>query len=125
MEQPWRIRRFATKAILDDLRHLLGYVGGSRKKYRKFIIVGILRGYDTPWEAVKGQAVLGEEDFVERTKARMNKRESRREQPGVKQLEVINLGTILRAVSRYFNLLETEIPASAPGIVMNVVWRSN
>jgi putative transposase len=57
---------------------VLGYVRGSRKKYREFIIHGIRQGYETPWEEVKGQTGLGEEDFVERIKARMKTPGSRR-----------------------------------------------
>jgi hypothetical protein len=40
--------------------------------------------------------VLAEEDFIERIKARMKKQGSRREQPGVKQLEAVDPGTILK-----------------------------
>src|SRR5207247_10999310 len=35
---------------------VLGQVGGSRSRYRQFIEEGLEKGYDTPWEKVKGQA---------------------------------------------------------------------
>jgi putative transposase len=88
---------------------VLGYVGGRRRKYREFVSDGIQHGYATPWESVTGQAVLGEGDFVERIKARMKKRGSRREQPSVRQLEAIDPRTIVRAVARYFRLAETQL----------------
>jgi hypothetical protein len=94
---------------------ILGYLGRSRRKYREFIIDGIRQEYDTPWEDVKGQAVLGEEDFVQRVKARMNKRGSRREQPLVRQLETMDPGAVLKMVARYFQVPETQIVSKRTG----------
>jgi REP element-mobilizing transposase RayT len=94
---------------------VLGYVGGSRRKYREFVIEGIRRGYETPWEAVKGQVVLGKEDFVERVKTRMKKKGSRREQPAVREFEAIDPEQILRAVARYLRLAEAELTGKRTG----------
>jgi REP element-mobilizing transposase RayT len=94
---------------------VLSYVGESRRKYREFVIAGIRQGYDTPWEEVKGQAVLGEEDFVERIKARMKNRGSRREQPGVRQLEAMDPAAVLKKVARYFQLPEGQLTSKRTG----------
>lgn len=94
---------------------VLGYVGGRRKKYREFVHDGIRHGYTTPWESVTGQAVLGEEDFVEQIKARIKKRGSRREQPSVRQLEAMDSGTILKAVAGYFRLAQTQLIGKRTG----------
>ena len=45
---------------------VLEQVEGSRRRYREFIEEGIKRGFDTPWENLKGQVVLGKEEFVGR-----------------------------------------------------------
>ena len=82
---------------------VLSYLGGRRKKYREFVIEAFGRS-TLRREEVKGQVVLGEEDFVERIKAKMKQQGSRREQPGIKQLEATNPGTVLKKVARYFEL---------------------
>jgi hypothetical protein len=94
---------------------VLSYVGESRKKYREFVMEGIRRGYDTPWEEVRGQTVLGEEDFVARLRARMKKTVSRREQPGVKQLEAMDPATVIKKVARYFTLNERQLTGKRTG----------
>jgi putative transposase len=43
---------------------VLSQIGVSRKRYGEFVAEGIRGGYSTPWENVKGQVVLGNEDFV-------------------------------------------------------------
>jgi REP element-mobilizing transposase RayT len=94
---------------------VLGYVGGSRRNYEKFFLEGIRQGYGTPWAEVKGQAVLGEEEFVERIKARMKKPGSRREQPSVRQLEAMDPGAVLKKVARYFQVPESHLTAKRTG----------
>jgi REP element-mobilizing transposase RayT len=105
----------AQKQIWMTYDMALGYVGGSRRKYREFVIEGIRRGYQTPWEAVKGQAVLGKEDFVERVKTRVKRRGSRREQPAVREFEAIDPAKVLRAVARYCKLAENQLAVKRTG----------
>jgi putative transposase len=104
---------------------VLSYVGKSRSKYREFVIEGIRRGYDTPWEEVKGQAVLGGEDFVERIKGRMKNLGSRREQPGVRQLEARILRLCLKTWRDFFSCPRGNLQASAPGAETSAGWRLN
>jgi putative transposase len=94
---------------------VLSYVGESRSKDREFVIQGIREGYDTPWEEVKGQAVLGGEDFVERIKERMKNLGSRREQPGVRQLEAMDPAAVLKKVARYFQIPESQLTGKRTG----------
>jgi hypothetical protein len=94
---------------------VLDYVGGSRRRYEKFVLEGIRQGYGTPWTEIKGQAVLGEEDFVERIKARVKKQGSRREQPSVRQLETMDAKTVLKKVARYFKLSENQLTGKRTG----------
>ena len=51
---------------------VLGQVGGSRNRYRQFIEEGLERGYNTPWENLKGQVILGREEFVRKLKGKTN-----------------------------------------------------
>jgi putative transposase len=94
---------------------VLSYVGESRRNYREFVIDGIRQGYGTPWEEVKGQAVLGGEDFVERIKVRMKNRGSRREQPAVRQLGAMDPAAVLKKVARYFQLPERQLTGKRTG----------
>ena len=87
----------------------------GRRRYRQFVMGLIFKDMDiTFWEDVKGQAVLGSEDFVngiyERflSKAKLN----RREQPGLKELERGQLRTmeeVAREVAMVFQVPESEL----------------
>jgi REP element-mobilizing transposase RayT len=89
---------------------VLGYVGGSREKYREFVEEGLSRGYVTPWEELRGQVLLGKEGFWERVKGKWsNKRARSREQPSLRILERMDPGTVLRRVAEYFKLRPEEL----------------
>jgi putative transposase len=108
---------------------VLEYVGGSRKRYGEFLAEGIRKGYDTPWEKLQGQVVLGEEDFVEHVKSKMNGRGSKREQPAVRRFQATELKTVLKAVARHFGLAEEKITGKRTGyrneraIAMELMYR--
>ena len=95
---------------------VLGYVGGSREKYREFVEEGLSRGYVTPWEEVRGQVVLGKEGFWERVKGKWSsKRAHSREQPSLRVLERMDPGTVLRKVAEYFKLRPEELRKKRSG----------
>lgn len=108
---------------------VLGQIGESRAKYRQFVVEGIRRGYTTPWEDVTGQVVLGEQDFVERVKHRLDKPGSKREQPSVRQLEAKAPEAVFRAVVRYFGMEEKRLTGKRTGfrderaIAMEMIYR--
>lgn len=108
---------------------MLSYIGESRKKYGEFVAEGIRQGYDTPWERLKGQVVLGEEDFVERIKRKLKPRGSKREQSAVRRLEARDLKTVLREVARYFRLEEEKLTGrrtghrNERGVAMELMYR--
>jgi len=108
---------------------VLGYVGGSRKRYGDFLAEGIRKGYDKPWERLQGQVVLGEQDFVEHVKSKMNSSRSKREQPAVRRFEAKELEAVLKAVARHFGLAEENITGKRTGrrneraIVMELMYR--
>lgn len=108
---------------------VLGQIGESRKKYREFVVEGMRSGYATPWESVKGQVVLGEDDFVERVKGEIDKRGSKREQPSIRQLEAKAPAEVLREVARHFGLDEERLSEKRTGwrderaVAMELMYR--
>ena len=108
---------------------VLSYVGGSRRRYGEFLAEGIRDGYNTPWEKLKGQVVLGEEDFVERVKSRIKGGGSKREQPAVRRFESRDLKLVLEFVAGYFNLTEEKLTGRRTGhrderaIAMELMYR--
>jgi putative transposase len=108
---------------------VLGQVGGTRKKYAEYVWEGIERGYDTPWDEVRGQVVLGQEEFVERIKERIVEQGSKREQPSILELQAKRPEVVLRRVARYFGLKESEITGKRPehreqrAVAMEMMYR--
>jgi hypothetical protein len=84
---------------------------GGRKKYEQFVMDGVLKDMNiTFWKGVRGQTVLGSDDFVDWIYERFlsQRKVDRRELTGVKDLET-GPGTveeIVRAVSREFGVEE-------------------
>ena len=93
---------------------VLGQVGGSRSRYRHFIEEGIEGGYDTPWEKLKGQVVLGREEFVRKLKGKTGGKASSREQPSMKVLEAVGPDEVLRKVSRELGIRSQELVGKRP-----------
>ncbi len=103
----YRKRRFWVR-----YEEVLGYVGGSRRKYGRFVEEGVHRGYRTPWEDLKGQIVLGEDPFWERVKSRWVKGKGCvKEQPSIRILERIEPEAILKKTAGYFKLTPVEVSA--------------
>lgn len=94
---------------------VLGQIGGSRKYYAEFIADGIKRGYDTPWENVTGQVVLGQEGFVSGIKDRIAERGAVREQPSAREFAAKSAAVIVREVYRRFGVKENEISGKRTG----------
>ena len=63
---------------------------GSRREYSKFIKDGIRRGLDNPFKRVKNRFVLGDDDFIEKTKKHI-RHVSLREQPSYRALQYTTL----------------------------------
>jgi hypothetical protein len=103
---------------------VLGYVGGSRKRYGEFLTEGIRKGYDTPWDRVKGQVVLGEENFVERMKSKVNGKGSKREQPAVRRFQAKDLKTCSKPLLDISKSPRTALSADGrrSGINVRSLW---
>jgi putative transposase len=108
---------------------VLGQVGGSRSRYRQFIEEGLEKGYDTPWEKVKGQAVLGEDEFVEKLRDKIVQGGPMREQPALRHLGSMEAADVLQRVSRYFGIKLEELAKKrtphrdSRAVVMEMMYR--
>ena len=108
---------------------VLGQVGGSRSRYRQFIEEGIEEGYDTPWEKLKGQVILGREEFIRKLKAKTSGKASSREQPSMKVLQAVSPDEVLRKVSRELGIKAEELVGKRPArrdyraLVMEMMYR--
>jgi putative transposase len=102
-----RLRQSDSWVVYADV---LGYVGGSREKYKEFVEEGLSRGYLTPWDELRGQVVLGKEGFWQRVKGKWSGKILRsREQPSLRSLEKIEAEEILQRVAKYFKLGPEEL----------------
>jgi putative transposase len=84
---------------------------GGRRRYEKFVMDGVLKDMNiTFWKGVRGQTVLGSDDFVAWIYERFlsKKKMDRRELTGVKDLKTgpVTVEEIGRAVSREFGVEE-------------------
>jgi putative transposase len=126
---PWRLKKSADPFAFR-WSSLRGYVGqgnrpvwlrveevldffGKRGKsgYREFVRAGMAKGVKTPWEEVRGQTVIGSEEFVEEV-AQVHVRGRERkgaELSGVRELAKVKAQDVLRAVEKYFGLSGDEI----------------
>jgi hypothetical protein len=108
---------------------VLGQVGESRNRYHQFIQEGVEGGYDTPWEKLKGQVVLGQEEFVQRVKRKTNGKASPREQPSMKVLEAVSPDEVLKKVSQELGIKTEELVGKRPArrdyraLVMEMMYR--
>jgi len=109
---------------------VLGYVGGSRKRYAQFVKEGLQRGYSTPWEGLKGQVVLGEERFWMGLRGRfMEGSGSAKEQPSLREIRRIDPEDIISKVAGYFRLMPQDLRRRRSGyrdqraLVMEMMYR--
>lgn len=121
---PWRMRRsrdpftyrwsslraYVGRAAIAPwltVKEVLSYFGSKNKKgYNGFILEGIKRGVRTPWEEVRGQAVIGSEGFVERVVDRYlrGREDKQKEVTGVRQMVAIRPEEVLRQVGNHFGI---------------------
>jgi hypothetical protein len=126
---PWRLRKFQDP-FTDKWSSLGAYAGlaavpkwltttpvlsyfGSKGKrgYKEYVIDGIEGGVKTPWEEVKGQAVIGSEDFVEEVAGRHLRggNEKRGEISKLRDVVGVRPEVVLVEVAKYFGIKSAEI----------------
>ncbi len=79
--------------------------------YRKFISEGMKTGVKTPWEDVRGQMVIGSEEFVEKVadKHLGERRAKRGEESRVGEIVGIKADAVMREVEKYYGIKEPEL----------------
>jgi putative transposase len=115
--------------VLDELR---GPGRGERLRYRRFVEEGLVREIESPFEAVRWQAVLGDESFVQKLRDRFKglhrqRREVtalRRAAPGV------DVEKILEKVAQKFKVDRARLVARgewgllAKNVAMWMIWET-
>jgi hypothetical protein len=91
---------------------VLGIFGSQAKRgYTEFVVDGMKNGVQTPWQAVKGQAVIGSERFVDQVAKRhlRGRRGKRGEESRLREVVAIRPKVVIREVERYFGIKGEEI----------------
>ena len=91
---------------------VLSYFGSKGQRgFKEFITDGMNKGIKTPWDDVKGQVVIGSEDFVEgvATKHLGGRQQERGEESGLREVVGIRPEVVLSEVARYFGIKSEEI----------------
>ena len=123
----WDAKKRQSLVTYDNV---LEQMGRSRRKYREFIIDGIKSGYTTPWDSVQGQVVLGQEKFVERVKEGIEGKGSKREQPGIRQIQAKVPADVIAAVAKYYGVEEKQLTGKRTGLrderamAMELIYRT-
>lgn len=88
------------------LGELGGPVKGRRLRYRRFVEEGLLREIDSPWEAVRWQAVLGGETFVRKMQDRLKDLgQARREVTALRRGEAVKMPEeVVKQVARHYQV---------------------
>ena len=125
---PWRVNRgrdpikyrwsslgpyVGTRAAPSWLtvRELMSQFGSKGKRgYWQFVAEGIKQGIRTPWDELRGQAVMGSEEFVQRVMKRHGgKAEKKTEIVGRKELVGVKPEVIMAAVGKYYGIKPEEM----------------
>jgi hypothetical protein len=126
---PWRMKNSPDpfRFLWSSLRAYIGTVNGpdwltveevlsqfgrpGRKRYREFIREGMKAGVRTPWEEVRGQAVLGSEGFVDKIAKTLTGKTGGRSGRASRVGEVMGVTAegVAREVEEYFGLKRGEL----------------
>jgi putative transposase len=100
------------------------------KKYWGFVAEGMKEGVRTPWEEVRGQAVLGSEEFVEEIAKTLTKRSdgSSGRASRVREVMGVTAERVVREVEKYFGMKREEFKGrqqryTEPRYVMSYLLR--
>ena len=120
-------RRQVEWIVYDDV---LSLVGGSRRRYGRFVQDALEYGYSRPWKALRGQVILGSEDFWKRVKdKRLPRADDVKEQPSLRSLERLEPQAVIQQVARYFEIEPHDLRRKRSGyrdqrgLLMEVMYR--
>jgi putative transposase len=115
---------------------VLGELGGAQKgerlRYRRFVEEGLVREVENPFEAVRWQAVLGNEIFVQKLRDRLKGlHRHRREIPSLRRIgEGVTTEEVLEKVAKKFKveakrlLKKGERGLEARNVAIWMIWES-
>src|SRR6266508_3422408 len=115
---------------------VLGELGGARKgerlRYRRFVEEGLVREVENPFEAVRWQAVLGNESFAQKLRDRLKGlRRHRREIPSLRRIgKGVRTEEVLEKVAMKFKvdnkrlLRKGERGLETRNVAMWMIWES-
>jgi hypothetical protein len=91
---------------------VLSYFGNKgKRRYKEFIADGVRNGFKTPWEELRGQVVIGSEDFVKEVAERhlAGRGEKCGEVSRVREVVGVRPDKVLRDMENYFGIKSEEI----------------
>jgi hypothetical protein len=93
--------------VKDVLSH---FRSKGKRGYREFVAAGIKGGIRTPWDDVRGQAVMGSEEFIEEIMSRDAARKGKTRQV-VRRRELMGISpeAIMAAVGKYYDIEPEEM----------------
>lgn len=99
-----KMKSFLDSAAIEEVFESFSGVRWKAWKYRRWVEAALISGIEDPFEAVKGQQVLGEEGFYRKLKDHWNQKGDRPRNYGQKRNWSASLGAeeILKRVSEYF-----------------------
>jgi putative transposase len=107
----WSSLRFYTGQAVTPkwltVEEVLSHFGRSgARQYREFVRDGMAKGVKTPWEEVRGQAVLGTQEFVEQVAERhvFGVKKRGREETGIREVVAVKPEAVIKAVSDYYGI---------------------
>ena len=114
-QDPFKYRWSSLKAYVGaeagprwlTVREVLCGIGSQGKRgYRDFIIEGMKRGIRTPWEEVKGQAVIGSEEFLDEiSNKHLKERGSRRgEHSHMREIVAVRPDRVIKEVGKHYGM---------------------
>ncbi len=98
------------------MSEVLSYFGSNgRRRYREFVRDGMDTGVKTPWEEVRGQAVLGTEAFIEEVAERHFPDERKRvgEETGIREVVGVKPEVVIKAVTSHYGIKSEAIRSRA------------
>lgn len=119
-QDPFRYRWSSLRAYVGaaaipqwlTVQEVLAYFGSKGKNgYKEFISEGIKSGIKTPWDEVRGQALIGSEKFVTEMveKYLRGREEKKAEIRGVREIVGLRPEAVLRQIEKYFGIKGEDI----------------
>lgn len=123
-QDPFKYRWSSLRAYMGEaprpswltVDEVLGEFGKrGQAGYRTFVSEGMKAGAKTPWEDVRGQVMIGSEEFVENVADKHfgERTEKRGEESHLPEIVGIKADAVMREVEKYYGMKERELRGRA------------